>query len=83
MGEQEQAATAKKPKEVTIVVNNRDVDLHSKDVTGAEVKAAAEVPADFQLFQEHGKKLEPVTDNEQIKIHEGERFRAVSGQEVA
>jgi hypothetical protein len=72
-----------KPKTITVFVNNREVELPDKDETGAEVKAAAGVPAEFQLFHEHGKKLEPVPNDEPIKVHNNERFRAVSGQEVA
>jgi Multiubiquitin len=73
----------KKPKEITISVNNQDVDLDSKHVTGAQIKAAAGVPADFQLFREHGQKLKQIDDDEQITVHDGERFRAVSGQDVS
>jgi len=73
----------KKPKAVTIFVNNREVELDSKEVTGAQIKQAAEIPADFQLFREHGSKLEAVEDDEEIKVRDGERFRAVSGQDVS
>lgn len=73
----------KKPKEITISVNNKDVELHSKHVSGAEIKQAAGVPAEFQLFREHGRKLKQVADDEEITVHDGERFRAVSGQDVS
>jgi hypothetical protein len=73
----------KKPKEITISVNNQDVDLDSKHVTGGQIKEAARVPADFQLFREHGQKLRQIADHEEITVHNGERFRAVSGQDVS
>jgi hypothetical protein len=75
--------TKQKPKQITITVNNRPVELTAKETTGAAIKAAAEVPADFQLYREHGSKLDPIGDGEEIKVHDGEKFRAVSGQDVS
>jgi hypothetical protein len=72
----------KKPKTITITVNNRPVEV-DKETTGAAIKAAAGVPAEFQLFREHGSKLVQVADDEQVKVHDGEAFRAVSGQDVS
>jgi hypothetical protein len=72
-----------KTKTVTIIVNNRDVTLEDREVTGAEIKQAAEVPTDFQLFREHGDRLEQIADDQAIKVHEHEKFRAVSGQDVS
>ena len=68
---------------VTIFVNNRAVELPSRETTGREIKAAAEVPPDFTLYLEHGGNLTEVGDDESIKLHEHERFRAVSGQDVS
>ncbi|MGA3361623.1 MAG: multiubiquitin domain-containing protein [Solirubrobacteraceae bacterium] len=73
----------KHPKPVMITVNNRPVEMPTDDATGAEIKQHAEVPADFHLYSEHGQKLEPVGDDEQLELHDGERFRAVSGQDVS
>jgi hypothetical protein len=75
------AAPEQKP--VTIFVNNRAVELPSREATGREIKDAAEVPADFTLYLEHGSNLTEVADDEVIKLHEHERFRAVSGQDVS
>jgi len=77
------SATAKKPKPVTIVVNNRPVDMPDDEATGLEIKRQAEVPDDFTLYREHGGKLEEVADDERLKLRKGERFRAVSGQDVS
>jgi Multiubiquitin len=79
----DQAATKKPPKTITIFVNNRTVELPDKEDTGAEIKAAADVPPDFQLFVEHGSNLDPVADADPIKVHNQQRFRAVSGQDVS
>ena len=72
-----------KPKLVTVVVNNRDVTVEDRELSGSELKSAAGVPPDFQLFAEHGSKLEPVGDDERVRVHNGQRFRAVSGQDVS
>ncbi len=72
-----------KPKTVMIVVNNRDVEMPDRDATGAQIKQQAEIPAEFMLYREHGGKLEPVADDEALKLHDNERFRAVSGQDVS
>lgn len=75
------AAPEQKP--ITIFVNNRAIELPERDATGREIKAAAEVPADFTLYLEHGANLTEVGDDEIVKLHEHERFRAVSGQDVS
>jgi hypothetical protein len=68
---------------VMIVVNNRDVEMPSRDATGAQIKHQANVPAEFILYREQGSKLDPVADDETIRLHDNERFRAVSGQDVS
>ena len=72
-----------KPKPVTIVVNNRDVEMPDREATGPQIKQHAGIPPEFMLYREHGGKLEPVTDDEAIKLHDNQRFRAVSGQDVS
>ncbi len=65
---------------VTIVVNNRPVHFHTDDATGAEIKARAEVPHDFKLYGPEG---ELIGDGKRVELHEGERFTAISGQDVS
>ncbi len=72
-----------KPKPVTIEVNNRTVQMPDREATGADIKHHAQVPAEFMLYREQGGKLEPVADDTTIKLHDNERFRAVSGQDVS
>jgi hypothetical protein len=60
---------------VEIVVNGKAV-MVPKKVTGAEIKSAARVPADFDLFRVHGRKEIPVADDEQLAVHGGEKFVA-------
>ena len=68
---------------IEIFVNNKPVQVPHDELTGAEIKAASAVPADFSLFHEQGGKLVPVGDSETVKVHPNERFRAVSGQDVS
>jgi hypothetical protein len=39
---------------VKIIVNNRAVEVPGHEVTGAQIKQAAEVPADFKLYGPDG-----------------------------
>jgi len=71
------------PSSVIILVNQREVTLPGPEATGSQIKAAAGVPADFQLFRVRGERLDPVGDEEVVRIHHHERFRAVSGQDVS
>jgi hypothetical protein len=74
----EQFTTA--PKAVKILVNNRAVEVPGHEVTGAEIKHAAEVPADFKLYGPSGTE---VTDGQTIRVKHDERFTAISGQDVS
>jgi hypothetical protein len=70
-------------KSITILVNRREVEMPDRDATGAEIKGAAGVPADFQLFEQKGNKLIPIGDGDTIKLHNKQKFTAVSGQDVS
>ena len=70
----------KPSQETTILVNNRSVTMPDDHATGAEIEAAAGVPSDFKLYDEKGKEVEPT---EKVKLKEGERFTAISGQDVS
>lgn len=84
--EQHDPATAERrpeeSKEVTIVVNTRPVDLPDRSTTGLAIKTAAidqgvPIKLDFHLFRISGKKETPIGDEDRIKVHEREEFRAV------
>jgi hypothetical protein len=60
---------------VTITVNNRPVAVPRK-TTGAEIKARADVPADFELFRVVGDHEKKVGDDERVTVHPDERFIA-------
>jgi len=72
--------TTPQPKTITIYVNNRAVELHKREVTGAEIKQAAGVPLNFKLYDPHGNEVE---NRQTVKVHPNERFTAISGQDVS
>lgn len=76
--ENEQFTTA--PKVVKILVNNRAVEVPGHEVTGAQIKHAAEVPPDFKLYGPDGAEI---TDGQTVKVKHDERFTAISGQDVS
>jgi hypothetical protein len=76
-----------KAKQVAIVVNRKEVLLPAEEATGEEIKQAviaqgdATVRPDSRLFRREGDSWVFVPDNETIKVHDGERFRAQGKQE--
>jgi hypothetical protein len=67
--------TGKPARTVDILVNTKPVRVPS-EVTGAEIKAAAKVPADFKLFRVEAHKEIPVGDSERLHVHHHEKFVA-------
>jgi hypothetical protein len=68
------------PKLVPIIVNNRDVKVPGHHVTGAQILAAAGVPADFKLYGPDGEEIQP---EQTVHVKHDERFTAISGQDVS
>ena len=71
----EQKETGGPARSVEIFVNGKPVNVLS-ETTGAEIKAAAKVPADFRLFRIEGQHEIPVGDDERLKVHRHEKFIA-------
>ena len=70
-----------KPKDhVTILVNNRPVKLDDDHATGSEIKAEAGLPGDFKLYDDKGREI---GNDQRVKLKDGERFTAISGQDVS
>lgn len=67
--------TGKPARSVEILVNTKPVDVPSQ-VTGAEIIAAAKVPADFKLFRVEGHNEIPVGNDELLHVHHHEKFVA-------
>lgn len=70
-------------KTITILVNDKAVFFETREATGLQIKTKAGVPVDSTLFELRGETKVPVGDNEQIKIHEDERFLDVPGGTVS
>jgi multiubiquitin len=68
------------PRPTTIRVNNKPVELPDRNTTGAAIKAAAGIPADFKLYGPNGAEI---ADDDDLKVHNNERFTAISGQDVS
>jgi Multiubiquitin len=81
----ETEAASPEQRTITIEVNNKPFEAPKVEMTGAEIKTLAGVPPDFQLYLLHGdsQRLDPIADDKLLKLHEHERFRAVSGQDVS
>lgn len=63
--------------EITIYVNNNPFKTPEKEPTGSQIKALAGVPPDYELFRVEGGKSVPVGNDERVKLHENEHFRAI------
>jgi hypothetical protein len=68
------------PKQVRILVNNRAVEVPGHEVSGAQIKQASGVPADFKLYGPDGNEI---ADGQIVKVKHDERFTAISGQDVS
>jgi len=67
--------TGKPARTVEVLVNTKPVQVPS-EVTGAEIKSAAHVPADFQLFRVQGHQEIPIGDDELLRVHRHQKFIA-------
>jgi len=78
---------AAEAKSIQIFVNNKPVQMQQKVATGLQIKEAAiaqqvKIELDFVLFEDLGNgKQEIVDDNKEVKLHEHQRFEAVSNDD--
>jgi ABC-type transporter Mla maintaining outer membrane lipid asymmetry ATPase subunit MlaF len=76
------------PKPVTIGVNGQQVEMPKGEASGAEIKQAAiaagvAIAPDFTLFLSGKDGLEPVRDDETVRLKKGLEFRAVAPDDVS
>lgn len=76
------------PKPVTISVNGQQVEMPKEETSGAEIKQAAidqgvAIASDFSLFLRGKDGLEPVRDDEEVKLKKDLEFRAIAPDDVA
>lgn len=75
---------SKKPKIITVTVNERPVTFSEHKATGLEIKQTAikqgvAIQEDFVLFEVKGNSpLKQVGDCETVTLHEGQKFRATA-----
>ena len=61
-------------KEVKVFIDGKAYRFESHVVTGREIKEKAHIPDDHSLYLRHEGSNEPITDDEQVELHEGEHF---------
>jgi hypothetical protein len=64
-------------KEIHIFVNNHQLRTTASELTGAQIKQLAGVPADYELFEVHGDKTTPVGNDQRVPLENGMHFRAI------
>jgi hypothetical protein len=79
-------AASKPEKTVEVVFNTLTISLPKGDHTGAEIKAFAiaegiEIDLSFVLAVKHGHRFENVADTDVVKVHAGQAFTAVAGDD--
>jgi len=70
------------PRGVLVIVNEHDVVLPEREMTGLEIKQAAieqgaELELGFQLSVKRGSHYDIVADTDVVKVHKGQEFVAV------
>jgi hypothetical protein len=74
-------------REIHITVNRKwSITLHGARQTGISIKEAAiaagvPIQLDFLLSRKDGPKFSPVGDDEAIDVHDGDKFRALDGDD--
>ena len=63
--------------EITIYVNNQPFKTAERELTGAQIKALASIPPEYELFRVEGQQSIPVGNDERVHLHENEHFRAI------
>ncbi len=70
-------ATEQKTHTFTITVNNQPFETSAHQLTGAQIKSLAGVPADYELFEVRGSETVPVPNDQVVHIREKQEFRAI------
>lgn len=61
----------------TILIDGREYTFDLQTVSGAQLKAAAAIPSDYQLFLEGPGEDTQVADSASIKLHNNMKFYAL------
>ena len=74
-------------REIRVTINRQwSVIVHGNRQTGLSIKEAAiaqgvPIQMDFLLSRKHGPKFQPVGDDEHIRVHDSDEFRALDGDD--
>jgi len=60
-----------------IIINGKDYRIKSDDLTGAQIKTIADIPAGDILYRLIGEHRREVGDSERLELHNGEKFVSV------
>jgi hypothetical protein len=65
---------AKGPLRINVVIDEKHFTFDQVTVTGKDVKEKAAIPQDFSLYRRQHGSNEPISDGEQVELHQGDRF---------
>jgi hypothetical protein len=74
---QNPAENEKKADSVVIFIDNKQFKVEAEYLNGAQIKALAGVPSDYQLFLEQKGEDRPISDAQSVKLENGMHFFAV------
>ena len=61
----------------SVCVNNQEFQTKEHQLTGAQIKSLAGVPANYELFEVKGDQTVPVGNEQTVQIHNKIHFRAI------
>jgi len=59
---------------VTVFIGDKRVTFPSDDVTGRQIKDKGDIPLDYSLYRRHPGDNEPISNDEQVELHQGDHF---------
>lgn len=74
---EEPAKAGKDRPEFTVFVNNNPFETDRHELTGSEIKTLGGVPSDYELYEVKGSNTVPVGNDETVRIHNNQHFRAI------
>lgn len=63
--------------QITIFVNNVSFTTQERKLSGAQIKALAGVPSDYELFQVKGDQTLPIGAEQVVHLENNDHFRAI------
>jgi hypothetical protein len=65
---------ARDTKQVTVTVDGKRVTFPTDRVTGKDIKEEAGIPLDYSLYLRHHGDNEPISNQEEVELHEDQHF---------